>query len=88
MKEGAGAVRVSVTPENLCDGEFHTVTGMCPCLKHTNESSEVLKFTRLHLSVSKQDGVVGLRVDSVSEQEVAPPASVLLTLETLHIGGK
>ncbi|TWW57618.1 Laminin subunit alpha-3 [Takifugu flavidus] len=63
MKEGTSAVRVSVTPEILCDGEFHTVT------------------------VSRQDGVVSVTVDSVSEQEVAPPALLSTTLQTLHIGG-
>lgn len=89
MKDGAGGVRVSATlPESLCDGEFHTVTGMCLCGKVTQlKVCEVLRFMRLHLSVSQRRGAIRITVDSMSEQEAAPLA-FSTTLDTLHIGGK
>lgn len=90
IKDGAGRVRVSVTPpESLCDGEFHTVIGTCTFVQVPQwKVCDVLKFTRLHLSVSLQHGAIRITVDSVSEQKVSPLAPSSTTLETLHIGGK
>lgn len=90
IKDGTGRVRVLATPSgSLCDGEFNTVTGMCLCEKVTQlRVCEVLRFMRLHPSVSQRHGAIRITVDSVSEQEAAPLVLFSTTLNTLHIGGK
>lgn len=81
---------MSVTPpESLCDGEFHTVTGTHLRVKVPQlKVCDVLKFIRLHLSVSHPHGAIRIMVASVSEQNVAPIAPSSTVLDTLHIGGK
>lgn len=62
---------------------------MCTCVKVTQSKvCEVLKFTRLHLSVSQQHGAIRVTVDSASELKATPLAPLSTTLDTLHIGGK
>lgn len=47
MKDGSGAVSVSVTPRgNLCDGKFHVVTGM-------KSHSDIITQTAQHTSTLK-----------------------------------
>lgn len=91
MKDGAGEVRVSVTPpESLCDGEFHTVTGMHVhvCKSHTIKGLWSSEVHTTHLSVSQQHGAIRVTVDSASELKATPLAPLSTTLDTLHIGGK
>lgn len=64
------------------DGEFHTVTRMRTCVKVTQSMvCDVLKLTRLNLSVSQQHGAIGITVYSVSEQK----ATLLTCLILLKI---
>lgn len=92
MNDGSSAVSVSVTPPDLCDGEFHLVTGMG--ITHTAYNH---RFGILNSgvavpcpSVSKQQEVITLTVDSMSDQKASPSMSTSIStiLDSLYIGGK